>query len=112
MRTIGKDERVASRMSRERGDSPPILTSEEKLHPVTIELLRELKTDKGNITAITVDIPTVDDILDQQMQIEPNKQTTLNSLAKVCQELTASQIKELHPRDFRVLGEVYSSFSE
>lgn len=112
MRRIGREERVSSRIARDRGDAPPILTPEEQLHPVTIELLRKVDGKDGDITEITVNIPSVDDILDQQMQTEPNKQSTYNMLAKACDELTPTDLKTMHPRDFRVLSEVYWSFQE
>ena len=84
MKTIEKEVRFPSRAARDRGDAPALLTVEEAMHPVKLELSRETEADGEKVKEITINVPTVDDILDQQMTQERTKEQTLTMLAKAC----------------------------
>ena len=111
MKRITIDERFTSRMARDRGDAPPLLTNTEQLEPVTLELLRKVDIDGEDITEVVINVPSVDDILDQQMN-DPSKEQTLRQLAKVCKDITPDHIRAMHPKDFNRLSQVYWAYQE
>ena len=113
MKTIYRTQRISSRAARDRGDAPPLLTHAEQLNPVKLELLREVEADGVKIKEIVINVPTVDDILDQQMDTqEASKEITLRMLAKSCKGVPPETLRAMHPRDFRYLSEIYWAFQE
>ena len=111
MKRFGKSDRFTSRAARDRGDAPPLLTTEELLHDTTLELLRPIEVDGKQVTEITITCPTVDAILDQQLQVEANKDQTLKSLATVVTELEVEHIRQMHPSDFNKLSSIYWAYN-
>lgn len=111
MKTIKRDEFISSRSARERGAAPPLLTTDEKLASVKLELIEEVDADGVKIKEIIINRPTVDDMLDQQIG-DGSKEETYRSLAKACQGVPPETIRTLHPRDFRYISEVYWAYQE
>ena len=48
MRTFRKDERLPSRAARDRGDAPPLLSVEEQLEGVSLELIQPVEVNGTN----------------------------------------------------------------
>ena len=112
MKRFSKHERFTSRAARDRGDAPALLTNEELLHDTTLELLRPIAVDGiKELTEITITCPTVDAILDQQLQVEANKEQTLKSLANVVTELEVEHVRKMHPFDFNKLSQIYWAYN-
>lgn len=105
-----KDVRLPSRLARERGDAPPLLTIEESLNPVILELRRPVNSVGQELTELEISPPTPDDILDQQER-DITKEDKKRMYAKSCNVLPAV-IESLHGGDFSKLMDIYWAFTE
>ena len=112
MNKFSKDDRLGSRLARERGDAPPLFDSEQVLQPTQLELCRPIKVKDKEITEVIINVPTVADILAPQFS-EATEAQTLQSLAKACEtEVTPAVLKTMHPRDFNKLSQIYFAYGE
>ena len=111
MRRISKDERFASRAARGQGDAPPILTLEDQMGPVTLELSRPIEVDGVSTTEIEIIAPTVDDILDAQSGDGTTKEARIRNLVRAT-GIPPEPLKSLHGRDFTRLLDIYWAFTE
>lgn len=111
MRTFLKDERMPSRLARERGDAPPLLTVEEQLDGVKLELMRPIEVDGEEITEVEIQAPTPDDILDGRMGDGQSKDAVYRGLSKAT-NLSVESLRILHGRDFQRLETLYWGFIE
>ena len=93
-------------------DPTPLLSIEEKLKPVKLELIRETEADGIKVNEITLHVPTSRDMLTNQMTPERTADTTYESLAKACDGVTPAVIEALHVRDLNYLSRLYFAYQE
>ena len=107
MRKFAKDERFPARNDR---DAAPLLSVEEQLDSVILELTRPSQVNGKEATEITINAPTPDDILDIENRDADAKMTNYKKLADAT-GATADEIKNLHARDFNRLREIFWGFT-
>ena len=108
-RYINKDESL-ERYDEE--DVEPLLTPEEQIAPVTLELTQAFKTPEGiDLTQLTVSPPKAKDMIKfQRMKMDETKRSILWFATLTGQP--PETIEELHVRDFRRLSIVVNAFAE
>ena len=110
MRKFSKQEQFASRAARDRGEAPPLLSIEEQLDSVALELTKPINVDGKPTDEIVINAPTVDDLLDVQNREGNAKETQLQGLTRAT-TIPPEALRELHPRDFTRLTEIYWGFT-
>ena len=110
MRRFLKQEQFASRAARDRGEADPLLTIEEQLDSVALELTKPINVDGKDTTEIVINAPTVDDLLDVQNREGNPKETQLRGLTNAT-GIPPEALRQLHPRDFTRLSELYWGFT-
>ena len=95
-----------------RTDPTPLLTIEEQLEPVKIELIQEVEADGQPINEIVLRVPQNRDMLDAQLTPERTPDTTYKILAKACDGVPPETIEALHPRDLDYLTRHYWAYQE
>ena len=109
MRTFRKEERFPSRAARDRNDAAPLLTVDEQLEGVALDLIQPVEVNGANADSIIITTPTVEDIL--AVQRNTGDEGEIIGLTR-CTPLTADAIRSMHVRDFTRLRELYWGFTE
>ena len=109
MRKFTKTEQFASRAARDRGDAEPLLSIEEQLDSVILELTRPVEVSGEETSEITINAPTPDDILDFENRDGNTKETQLRGLTKAT-GIPPDALRQLHLRDFNRLRDLYWAF--
>lgn len=107
MRTFKKEETFPT--PDERGTNP-LLSIEEQLEDVALELTRPISVDGQQTTEIIITAPTVDDIIDARSRDGNSRDAQLRSLTKAT-GIPPEALRELHARDFNRLTELYWGFT-
>ena len=109
MRRFEAKERFSSRAARESGVADPLLSIEEQLDSVILELTRPIEVTGEEVTEITIKAPEPDDVLDFENRDRDSKQSQYLALTKVT-GIPPDGLKKLHFRDFNRLRDLYWAF--
>lgn len=111
MRTFRVKERIASRLERQGANAEPLLTIEEQLDGVKLELMRPVEVDGKEVSEIEIQAPNPDAILDARLGEAQSKDDIYKSFSKAT-GLSEDAIASLHGRDFDRLEKLYWGFIE
>ena len=109
MRKFTNDERIPSRAAREQGLAEPLLTIEEQLDSVILELTRPIESAGKEITEIIISAPEPDDQFEFENRDGSNKDNTLRALTKST-GIPPDALLRLHLRDLNRLRDIYWAF--
>lgn len=110
MRRFSKEDFIPTRQGRG-GASEPILSIEEQLDSVELELTLPVEHTGADIVELTLVAHEPDDILDFEYAATDRKEVEYRLLSKNT-GVAQAVIKKLHPRDFNRLRALYWSFGE
>ena len=115
MRIITKEEKVRTELTVDDEDYQPLLSIDEQIEGVVLELSRPVEMDGVPTTELTVNAPTPDDIIASESRKQRGKDTdTERSIAvfsRAC-GVAPEVIKKLHIRDYTRLATVVAAFTD
>ena len=115
MRIITKEEQIRTELTVDDDNYQPLLSIEEQIEGVVLELTRPVEMDGVPTSELTVNSPTPADIIGSESRRQRGKDTdterSVALFAKAC-GVAPEVIQSLHIRDYSRLATVVAAFTE